>query len=223
MSDFLITRKLKIPSLTLNQKGLNTFKSILEKTGHSPTFSIETADEEINFVDFKSFIDQNWPAHIKQFTFKTHYTGRRIHGYIDLNNIFGLSNITIEDNDRDWLSARVDELRRFFDQNRNFHFLFNDIRYVLAQALLFFGLLDYWIIRYLVEQDLKSPIFFVLVLSYFSAWYLYGSLLPKVFPFLVLSPEHPSFTTKLRIVLKYIIPTIFIALSAQFIWSLIPI
>ena len=222
MSDIFITRKLKIPSLTLNQKGLDAFKSILEKTGESATFSIETSNEEMNFSDFQSFADQSWPAHIKQFTFRTSYTRRRIHGYIETNNLFGLSNITIEDNDRDWVSARVDELRRFFNQNRNFHYLFNDIKYVLAQGILLFGLFDYWLIRYLIDKDLGALIFLVIMFSLYGGWYIYGSLLPNVFPFLVLTPEHPSFTQKLRSLLKYMIPAIIAALIAQFIWSLIP-
>ncbi len=222
MSELFITRKIPIPSLTLNQKGLNNFKLILDKTGSSPTFSIETSTEELNFNDFQSFANQNWPTNIKQFTFRTGYTKRRIYGYIDTNNIYGLSNITLEDNDRDWVSARVDELKRFFDQHRNWHYVFQDIKYVIAQGLLLVALLDYWLISYFIERDWNAYLFFPIVATLYGAWYLYGSLLPRVFPFLVLEPERPSFTTKLRNALKYLIPAIFAGLVIQVILSLIP-
>ena len=130
MSEVFITHKITIPSLTLNIDDLEKLKLILEKTGSSPSFGIKTVAEELDFHDFNSFTKNNWPANINEFTFRTNYTGRRIHGYIQTDNILGLSNVTIENTDRDWISARVDELKRFFDQHRNWHNLFKILNIV---------------------------------------------------------------------------------------------
>jgi len=222
MSEIFITRNIHIPSLTLNSDDLNKFKLILDKTDSSPTFTIETDTETLAFDDFQSLAEQHWPANIKQLTFRTGYSGRRISGYIYTNNIYGLSHITLEDNDRDWISARTDELNRFFDQHRNMHHLFQNIKHIVAQAVLLVALLSYWLIIYFIFHGWGEFIFFPLVAILYGVWYLYGSLLPKVFPFLVLKPEYPSSATKLRNVLKYLIPAIFVSLLAQLIWSVLP-
>lgn len=220
MSEVFITRNVPIPSLTLNSRDLNEFKSILDKTGSSPTFKIETDTEVLEFSDFQSFTKQTWPANIKQFSFRTKYTKPSIWGYVDTNNILGLSHVELEASDRDWISARTDELKRFFNQHRNMHHLFQNIKYIIAQGLLLVALLDYWIISYFIERDWKAFAVIPILVTFYGAWYLYGALLPRIFPFLVLKPEHPSFTIKLRNALKYLMPAIFVALFIQLIWGL---
>jgi len=217
-----IKRTLRIPSLTLTKDDLKNLKLILDKTGKNPTFQLDTGTEEIEFNDFEVIAKPNWPANIKQLRFGTGYTHRTIRGFIDTVDMLGLSNITLEDSDRDWISARTEELKQFLNQHHNWHYFFHRLGFVIAQGLLLVALLDYWFMtQFFIPQDLvKISIFPVLATAY-GAWYVYGFLLPRVFPFLVLQPEHPSFITKLRGVFKYLMPAIFVGLFVQLILNLI--
>jgi len=211
------TRKIAVPSITLNKDDFESLISILEKTGQTPTFEIETDRETLSFLDIQSLGNQKWPANIKRFTFDTGYfRPSSIHGYIVSDgDRLGFSNITLEDNDRDWISAREDELKRFLNEHRNWHYIFHNLKYALAQGSLLFGLLAYWLITYSEQRDWETFTVFPVLASLYAIWALYGILLPKVFPFLVLEPEHPSFYTRLRSALKYLIPAIFVGLVVQ--------
>lgn len=211
----MYTRKITVPSITLNKDDFKSLISILEKTGHTPDFDIETDQETLTFIDIQSLGGEKWPANIKRFGFRTGYSGPSISGYICSPNPFSFSNITLKDNDRDWISARSDELTRFLDQRRNLHHIFHNFKYALAQAVLLCSLLDYWLISYAIQRDSRLLIFLIVTGSIYGIWALYDALLPKVFPYLVLEPEFPTFYTRLRSALKYLIPSIFAGLVVQ--------
>ena len=131
----LYTRRISVPSLTLNKDDFNDLKLIIEKTGQTPAFELETEKESLAFVDTQSLGNQKWPSNIERFTFQTEYYKPRIKGYIvnpDANN---RSEITLEGYDRDWVSARTDELNRFLYEHRNFHYIFHTFKYAFSQAL----------------------------------------------------------------------------------------
>jgi len=218
------TRKITVPSITLNKDDFKSLISILEKTGETPAFDIETNQETITFIGIQSLGSEKWPANIKHFGFRASYSKPSIHGYIYVSESdrFGFSDIILEANDRDWISAREDELKRFLDQHRNWHHIFHNVKYALAQGLLLFGLLSYWLITYSKQQDWGTITVLPVLASLYAIWALYGILLPKVFPFLVLEPEHPSAYTRLRSALKYLIPAIFVGLVVQAILISLP-
>jgi len=220
------TRRIPVPSITVNKDDLKNLISILKKTGHDPTFDIDTRREQLTFTDIEFLSSQKWPVNIKHFRFRTSYATHRIHGDIHVTDMappgLDFTNITLEATDRDWISAREEELTRFFDQNHNLHYFFHNIKYVIAQGVLLFGLLTYWLITYFTQRGWESVVVWPILALLYLIIGLYGTLLPKVFPYLLLEPEHPSFYTRLRSALKYLIPAIFVGLIIQAILISLP-
>lgn len=207
----IYNRTITVPSITLTKDDFNSLLSILAKTGHTPAFDIETNQEKLTFTDIKFLANQKWPANIKQLTFHSGYSIPSISGYIYTPDLESQSNITLTANDIDWISARTEELRLFLHQHHNRHHIFHAFKYTLAQGLLLAGLLSYWFASSILEDSPLLLIFTIIAIIY-AVWALYGALLPKVFPYLVLDPEQQSVYTGLRSALKFLIPAIFVTL-----------
>jgi len=216
------TRIIHVPSITINKEDLNSLISILEKTGQTPTFGIETGQESLSFTNIQSLGSEKWPANIKQLRFRSGYPLPQISGYIDSPDQFTFSKITLEANNRDWISARTDELTRFLSQHRNWHSIFHNIKYTVVQGILLAGLLIYLSLTHFSQPD-QSPFRVISIFgSIYAVMALYAFFLPKVFPFLVLQPEHPTTYTRLRSALKFLIPAIFVGLIVQAILISLP-
>ena len=211
----LYTRRISVPSLTLNKDDFNDLKLIIEKTGQTPAFELETEKESLAFVDTQSLGNQKWPSNIERFTFQTEYYKPRIKGYIVSPDANNRSEITLEGYDRDWVSARTDELNRFLYEHRNFHYIFHTFKYAFSQAFILAGLLIYWLITYGGQRDWGAYTAIPAIASYCFVFFLYTSLLPKCFPYLVLQPEFPTFHSRLRNALKFFIPAVFVGLVVQ--------
>ena len=216
------SHKISVPSITINKDDFNRLVSILEKTGQTPTFQIKTDREELTFTNIQFLANQKWPANIKELRFLRNYPGPYISGYIYTPDQLSFSDITLESNDRDWISARSDELIQFLNQHRNSHQIFHKFKYTLPQGILLAALLGYWIVTSSIQRGWGA----LWILPFFAANYavyaLYSALLPKVFPYLVLEPEHPTFNTRLRSAMKYLIPAIFASLIAAAITISLP-
>ena len=209
------TRTIRIPSITINKEDFNSLISILEKTGQTPTFGIEAGQESLTFTNIQSLGSENWPANIKQLRFRSGYPLPQISGYIDNPDQFNYSKITLEANNRDWISARADELTRFFSQHRNLHYIFHNPKYTLVQGILLAGLLIYLSITHFSQSHQDAFRMISVFASVYSVLALYAIFLPKSFPFLILEPEHPTTYTRLRHALKFLIPAIFVGLIVQ--------
>lgn len=208
------SRRIPVPSITINKDDFNTLIKILEKTGQTPTFQIKTDCEELTFTNIQFLANQKWPANIKELRFVRKYPGPYISGYIDTPDQLNFSNITLESDDRDWISARSDELTQFLNEHRNWHYIFHKFRYTLAQGILLASLLNYWIVTSFIQRGWGALWVLPFMAAIYAVYALYGDLLPKVFPYLVLEPEHPTFNTRLRSAMKYLIPAIFASLIA---------
>jgi hypothetical protein len=209
------TREITPPSTTLNKDAFHSLISILKKTDESPTFTLKTKTEQLTFPDIQFLANQKWPANIEYLRFHTGPYGRNINGTVYTSNILGSSAISLQDTDRDWVSARSDELTQFLAQNRNWHHLFHNIKYILVQAIAFAALLVYLSVSSLQQAGWGRFALLPILASIYLTIAIYGTLLPKVFPFLVLEPEQPSFYTRLRTAFKYLVPTVFAGLIVQ--------
>jgi len=208
------SRKIPVPSITMNKDDFNSLVSILEKTGQTPTFQLKTDREELTFTDIQFLANQKWPANVKELRLQRNYPGPYISGYIYTPDQLSFSNITLESDDRDWISARSDELIQFFNQHRNWHHIFHKFKYTLPQGILLVALLGYWIVTSFTQRGWDTLWILPFLAANYAVYALYGALLPKVFPYLVLEPEHPTFNTRLRSAMKYLIPAIFASLIA---------
>lgn len=215
-------RKITVPSITLNKEDFKTLILILKKTGQTPSFDIETDQESLTFTDIQSLAGEKWPANINELRFHAGDSTGGINAYICTPDHTSFSYITLAGNNRDWISARTDELTRFLNQHRNLHHVFHNYKYALAQGLSLFCLLAYWLITYAIQQDWGKFTPLPPIASLYAIWALYAAFLPKVFPYLVLEPELPTFNTRLRSALKYLIPAIFTGLVVQAILISLP-
>lgn len=209
------TRIIHVPSLTINKDDFDRLISIVQKTGKTPTFDIEAAQESLSFTNIQSLGSEKWPSNIKQLRFRAGYSLPQISGSIDNPDQFTFSKITLESDNRDWISARVDELTRFLNQHRNWHSIFHNLKYTLVQVILLAGLLIYLSVTHFSQPHQTAFRVIFMVASLYAVMALYFIFLPKVFPFLVLEPEHPTTYTRFRSALKFLIPAIFIGLIVQ--------
>lgn len=208
--------KVKPKTMDLNRDDVQELCSIVNKVigEHSKeriSLRMSGGNEDITSNDIDDFIRARWPANVDEINLsaRCHETGREIEFWFD-NDLFGVQRIYVSGSEPDWVSARTKEIEDFIKDHRNCHWIFAIPFFVVfclsALVLLMFAISEW------VGVDRGDVVGLSAAIG--GALFLALSPLARVFPFINVETNRASGRKSLRKFLKWLIPSLFIALIA---------